>query len=590
MYSVSEAYINKMFDQVQSHRLSGTINDIPFTGEDVIGVSYANRCSDKKVKIGSVNIGTLKMTFLNDILNRGDYYNAEITLVDSLLTGYDENDQEVWEDVPIGTFYVGDAVYTAPGMIDITAYDCLSFMDKPLTIEQTSGYIYDFCKAIETETGATFGMTREECEALPNGTAIIGPYPDNDMSTFRDLLSKIAEMVGGFGYGDREGSFKLRSFDNTSILNIGKTRRFSGAKFSDFQTRFDAISYVDVKTTGETKFIGDENGSVMELGNNPFLQYGTGTFIKERATAIYNQVQLMRYTPYEVGLLPAFIALDLGDVISFTNDYTLSTSSGAIMSVTWTCNKSFKIQCYGSNPNLRKGLSSTDHAIKGAASANREGRIATFTATNIQQLEIDSTKKKILSTLFTTASTNPMLTLTEVKFDLDSAGTVEVYYQLDNEEYAYFPVETYSEAGVHTLSLMFPIQVENTNLKHTFSVYMKTSSGLTIDPEYARIYIQGTGFDLTGEFDGSLVAEDELTLVSFSYLEPIEFTETVVLDAAINNDTYSVSETIEKESISSLEPINLTETVNIVMRGGFKRITEDGYQRITEDNHRRITE
>ena len=124
MYTISDEYRAKMFDQIQTHKLTGTIDtSISFTGDDVIGVSYTNRCTDKKVSIGSVNIGVLKLTFLKDLLNRGDYYGKKITLSDSLLTGYDENDMEVWESVPLGVFYVAEATWTAEGMVDVTAYD-----------------------------------------------------------------------------------------------------------------------------------------------------------------------------------------------------------------------------------------------------------------------------------------------------------------------------------------------------------------------------------------------------------------------------------------------------------------------------------
>ena len=591
MYSISEAYRIKMFDDVQTHKLTGTINQIfDFTDADVIGVSYTNQCSDKKVALGSVNIGVLKLTFLKDILNRGDYYNKEIVISDSLLTGYDENEDPVWEAVPLGKFYVGDAVHTGPDMVDITAYDCLSKLDKTLELQQTSGYLYDFCTAIARATGTTFGMTQEEVEALPNSTVIIGPYPDNDMSTYRDLLSKLAVMIGGFAYADRDGTWKLKSFNHSSVLSIPKNRRFSGSKFSDYQTRFDGVSYEDVKTTGETKYIGDPNGFIMELGNNPFLQYGTGSFVTERVTEIFSKVQLMRYTPFEVTLLPAFIALDLGDVLSFVGDYTAATTSGALMKMTWTYNKSVKVQCFGSNPNLRNGQSSTDHALKGASAANREGRVATFSAKNIQSFEIDSTKERILSCYFSTSSTQPMLTLTEVKFDLDSPGTVEVYYVLDEEEVLYVPTETYSEAGLHTLSLMYPVQVDEINVRHKFEVYMKTSSSLSIDTEDARLYVQGTGFDLTAGFDGLIEAVDEFTDISFGYMEPIEFTETVVIDVNVPNTKIQVSDNVGEYSFSALEAVSLTETVSLYMRTGFNRITEDGNRRITEDGAKRITE
>ena len=160
MKNVSQEYIEKMFDQVQTHSLRGTLdNDISFTDRDVVGVSWTGQCSDKNVKIGSVYISILKLTFLKDFLNRGEYEDKKITIEDGLWL-----DEENIEYVPIGAFYIGEAIRTGKDMVVVTAYDCLSKMDKPISNYQTSGYLYDLCKMVETITDAPFGMTREECE------------------------------------------------------------------------------------------------------------------------------------------------------------------------------------------------------------------------------------------------------------------------------------------------------------------------------------------------------------------------------------------------------------------------------------------
>lgn len=590
MYSVSEDYRTKMFDQVQTHSLSGTVDGISFTAEDVIGVSYTNRCSDKKVALGSVNIGVLKLTFLQDLLSRGDYYGKVITLSDALLLGYDGNDDPIWESVPLGTFYVAEATWRAEGMVDVTAYDCLSKLDIPLAIEQTYGYLYNFCKTIALHTGTTFGMTQAQCEALTNGTALISPYEDNDMSTYRDMVSKLAQLVGGFACAERDGSWVLKPFNNSSILSIGNTRRFSGAKYSDFQTRFDALSYEDVRTTGETFYVGDENGFIMPLGNNPFLQYGSPAVILARVTEIFDVVQSMTYTPFEVAMLPAFCALDLGDVISFTNDYTGNTSSGCVMQVTWTYNKSFKVTCYGSNPNLRSGQSAADHAAKGAASANKDGRIATFVATNIQQFAVGNNKEEILKLMFTTSSEQALLTLTEVKFELADPGQVEVYYYLNGNELEYVPTETYSEAGIHTLSLMYPIEGLEKDRRYKFEVKMRAPSGAVIEPLSARTYVQGTGFDLTGVFDGYVEAEDEITLVAFGYLEDLGLSETVRVDSTIEAHGETVSDSITIYDIAYLSLFGLSESINVLLQGNLPILCENGEYLLTENSERLLTE
>lgn len=589
MYSVSEAYRAKMFDQIQTHKLAGSIENVTFTGDDVIGVSWVNQCSDKNVALGSVNIGTLKLTFLKDLLNRGEYYDTRITITDSLLVGYTEDDEPIYEDVPIGVFYVGEATWTAEGMIDITAYDVLSKLDIPLAIEQASGYLYDFCKVIERHTGAPFGMTEEECREMTNGLELIAPFPENDMETYRDLLSKLAQMVGGFAYADRDGTWKIRAFDNLSILSVGNTRRFSGAKYSDFETRFDGLSYQDVMTTGETFYIGDENGFVMELGNNPFLQYGSPAIVMNRATNIFNVVQRMTYTPFTVSMLPAFCVLDLADVISFTNDYTGNTSTGACMSVTWTYNKSFKVQCFGSNPNIRNAKSKQDHATAGQASSNKEGRVSTFVSTNIQQIEVGDEKTEILKTMFTTSAEQALLTLTEVKFELNDADVVEVYYYLNGEELEYVPTETYSEGGLHTLSLMYPIEGLEKDRRYRFMVKMRCSNGAIIEPLSARTYIQGTGYDLTGQFDGYLEVQDDMYLVGIGYLAPLGVRETVTSDEFIV-DANTPTDDLDFNDIKTMNIYELWDRCSVLLVGGFPIHAESGAVLITESGDRIVTE
>ena len=120
MYSISNDYRTKMLDQVQTHRLTGLLaGTISFTDADVIGVSYHNQCSGKNVALGSVNIGTLKLTFLNDPLNRGDYYGKTISISDGLLVDNSDPDNPVFEDIPIGVFYIAEATWRASGMVDI---------------------------------------------------------------------------------------------------------------------------------------------------------------------------------------------------------------------------------------------------------------------------------------------------------------------------------------------------------------------------------------------------------------------------------------------------------------------------------------
>lgn len=549
MKNVSQEYITKMFDQVQTHSLRGTLdNDISFTDRDVVGVSWTGQCSDKNVKIGSVYIGTLKLTFLRDFLNRGEYQDKKITIEDGL--HLDEDDIEY---VPIGEFYIGEATWTGKDMVVVTAYDCLSKMDKPIADYQTSGYLYDLCKMVELITDAPFGMTREECEALPNGNVLLSAFEENDMTTWRDFVSKLAQMVGGFAYADSDGTWKLKSFGTVPVTSIPNIRRMSGSKFSDFKTRFDNLSYVDIRTTGETLYIGDPLGFGMDLGENPFLQFGTALEVKQRAQEIFDVIKEMKYTPFNVSLLPAFIALDLGDVLSFPDDYTENVSTGALMSITWTYNKSVKVKCFGSNPNLVNAKSAADNRAAANRSSNKDGRITAFVATNSNQIVLnDNETQEVLRTRFSTSSSQPVLTLTEIKFETDDPTEVQIIYELDREEFDYIPTETYSEAGIHTISLMYPLMGVVQNTAHVFKVKMRSSSGAVIEPLEARTYIQGTGFDVSNVFDGYIDAEDDIHLIPLGELELLTMDD----NAEITINSAAVLSAMDNLKLHELAPLS----------------------------------
>lgn len=606
MYQVSEAYRIKMLDEVQTHRLIGKLDEtINFTDSDVIGVSLKNQCSDKKVSLGSVNIGVLKLTFLKNLLDRGDYLGKEIDISDGLLINNSDPENPVYEDIPVGVFYIGEAVWTAADMINVTAYDCLSKLDTPISLDQTTGSVYSFCSYIALQTGTTFGMTEEECLLLPNGGEIISPYEENNMETWRDLLSAIATFIGGFAYADRDGSWKLKTFSSDPVLTIPRDRRIRGSKFSDFVSAFDTISFVDIQS--ETlKVYGDRLKLTMNLGMNPFLQYGTVGAISRRAENILNAVKNINYTPYDVSGLPGFIALDLADVISFTDDYSESTSLGAVMNLLWTYNKTVRIQCFGENPNLRNAQSKNDKDISGLISSSTKNEISYFNFANIEELTILPEEEVSIAELrFTSTQKTTVKIMHEFIFDmladLAEAGSYELHYYLDDELLPYKPYERIgglqgAAAGETELSIckdfFYILNDVEPNIRHKWEVKILTHgiSETTIGVDHAHITVEGQ--KLYGEdfFDGFIEAKDNLTLIPFGYLALKDITETVNVNVGIPNEAILVTDQITMYSFSSMQIKPMTESVQIFMEGGFYIATEDGKYLTTEDDVRMITE
>jgi len=619
MYSVSDAYKAKMLDQVQTHRLVGLLDDAySFTEADVIGVSYKNQCSQKNVALGSVNIGVLKLTFLVDLLDRGDYYGKKILIYDGLKID-EESGEDVFEDVPIGVFYIAEAVRTAAG-IDITAYDVLSKTDKNLTIDQTSGTLFYFCKYIESETGAHFGMSQEECEALPNGTEVISPYEDNDMTTFRDLMSALAQMVGGFAYADRNGNWKLKSFDNVSVISIPKARRMSGTEISDFDSYYDFVSYVDAQTK-IVKVIGEGDGLVMKLGNQPFLQYGTPEAIDRRVNNILNVVKGMVYTPFKASMLPAFIALDLGDVIELEDDYAGDTSSGAVMLATWTYNKSYKVQCFGDNPNLRSAQSRTDKDISGIINQTVQNEVTYYNFANLEPIELGSDYEVTIAQLYFTAAQQTTVKILhefilEMLRDLSLQSSYEIRYYLDGERVNYSPYESLSplvitteipdpeESGGGTQSIQADIEpVESTITRDFFYVIRDVAPGIrhswevkiithgieqtTIDVNHAHITLEGQRLYGEDYFDGYIEAADNLIAESIGGLGLVSMSEGTGEDAPKielqNLIIAQANDNVKLENIGGLGLISMSDAATILLEY-VALATENEEDFLTEDN------
>jgi len=616
MYSVSENYISKMFDSIQTHKLSGTVGGVSFSESDVIGVSYSNQCAEKKVTLGSVNIGVLKLTFLSDILNRGEYYGATLTLSDSLYLGLDENEEPIYESVPVGVFYIAEAVWTAAG-IDITAYDALSKFDGTLNVDQTSASIYAFCQFLETETGVTFGMSQADVEALPNGTEVLGIYEENNLETYRDLLSALAQMVGGFAYAGRDGKFYLKAFDDTSVLTVPKNRRMSGSSFSDYETYYDTVCYTDIEAK-EVRYFGDDEGLTINLGSQPLMQLGTYSAKERRANAIVNSIKRMQYTPFKFSMLPASIALDLGDVVTLTDDHSGDTSSGAVMSVSWTYNKSFTVQCFGDNPNLRTAQSATDKNIAGLQNSTTQNEVTYYNFTNLNKITIEPDVETEIATLaFYAAQTTTVKIMHEFLMDmvkdLSINGSYEIHYYLDEELVAYKPRESLSaligtvevpivpepEEGEEpteekqvewetaelsiTRDLFYVLRNVAPNVRHIWQVKIITHGieQTEIDVQNAHITLEGQRLYGSEYWGGQIEVRENINRIALVGMGVRAVTETVVVDVE-NSETISVSENITAIDIKGLGILTLSESVQII-KTWLPLATEDHIYVKTED-------
>lgn len=388
MYSVSNEYLTAMNENVQSGYISGTIDGVDFSPNDVLigSASVSNKCVDpSNICLGGVNIGVLKITFVNtSLVTRGSWEGKEIVVNWSQLID-DEN--QTFETIPVGVYIISEANHAAEGVV-VTAYDRMSLLDKELNFTTSSGSVYALLTLCADECGVVLGMTRPQIEALPNGEEVFSIYPDNDMKTFRNLLGYIAACCGSFATFNRSGQLILKQFAGLPIMNISADKRMKGGAFSDFKTFYTSVSVLDISTqTEEVEKNYPDNGLKMELGANPLLQYGLVESKRRQRRAILESLRDFKYTPFTTLLLgnPIF---DLGDVFNFTNGIAGTTSKGCLMEYTYIFNRSYNMTGYGKNPALLGVISKADRqsTMNARTSASNEFQFLKYT--NAEELTI----------------------------------------------------------------------------------------------------------------------------------------------------------------------------------------------------------
>ena len=188
-----------------------------------------------------------------------------------------------------------------------------------------------------TACGVELAQTQAEIEALPNGSELLSIYPENDIETYRDVLYFTAQVLGGFFCINREGKLEFRQYGETPVMEIQQKHRFSSS-FSDFVTRYTAVSSTNLRTqTSEYYALDEDNGLTMNLGANPLLQFGLEETRAELCRNILTALSTVNYVPFDSDTIgnPALDIYELSDnlpVAYASNDVnsTANTARGSL--------------------------------------------------------------------------------------------------------------------------------------------------------------------------------------------------------------------------------------------------------------------
>ena len=551
MYPVSKEYQKAISESSRSFFWTGAImtkagKKYTFGNKDIVkGSGYISRqCSgSSEIELGSVYAAELGISLFSDI-DRYSLEDASITLSFHLKAG-----AETYEEVPMGIFYIAEANRKIK-TLELKAYDAMLNLDKNFDKGLSSAFPYDFLSLLSKACHVELAQTKEEIEALTNGTELLGIYQENDIETWRDFLYYLAQALGCFSTIDREGKLRLIPYGITDNKTVDSRHRFSST-FSDFVTRYTAVSSTNKKTDiAEYYSVKPDDGLTMNLGVNPLLQFGLEEKRKRIINNILSAVTVVNYVPFDSDTI-GDPALDLGDVIKFTGGHADETKRSAITSIETKINGKQKIKCVGKNPRRAGAKSKNDKNIAGLQSSMNENKLSIYTYVNALKISAGAEKTSIINIEFASGDETNAEFHAEVILDVrsnavsrraDAETTIEIgeeskvisipvnwtddgktilkaYYVLDGKEVEQFhPSETWF-SGKHLLNLYYPIIEMKANELHTFEVLIELTDGTaTIEPQNAMATISGQGLGAQERWDGRITVDEEIKMVELSGL------------------------------------------------------------------------
>ena len=523
MYPVSNAFLQKIRENTREYYWTGTIitkngTRYTFQNSDILkGSAYINNksCSADEIELGSVYAAEMKITLYNNI-DRYTLTDAEVRLTYHLVL-----DGGAVEDVPMGVFIVSEANRNIK-TLELVAYDRMLLLDKEFSITDMVGTPYQILSLMAEACGIVLEQSENEIKSLTNGTETFSIYTDNDIDTWRDVLYYLAQAMCCFATFNREGKLELRQYGMTPVFEMNNTHRFASS-FSDFKTRYTAISSTNVRTQmAEYYALETDDALTMNLGINPMLQYGLEATRKRILERILYKVSEFEYVPFDSTTI-GNPALDVGDVIVNRGGHADEDSYYCITEFETKINGKQTLKGVGKNPRLASAKSKNDKNISGLINQAEENKIIYYKFVNAYDINILSTPTEVISINYVAVEDTTAMFMAQVLLETTPAEEAEdvilkvTYKKGLEEETTFYPIETFKD-GKHIMALLYPITVGE-NSDNTFSVYMNIIGGgsAVIKAGDIRATISGQGLAAgLNIWDGKIHCEDDFADLSWN--------------------------------------------------------------------------
>lgn len=613
MYNVSNDYLIAFKKPVHRWKLRGTVGNIAFTEANILTGSFhlSNAASgNDDITLGMTNIGELSATFVN--LSLSSWKNKEIYVEIGLTKS-----GGVVEYVPAGRFTVTSAERSADG-VSVVAYDNMRLFDIPFFMQLGASNAYDLLAYACLQCGVPFGM--ESLAGFCNENLVYPADYAGTIKTYRDLIYWVAQTQCAFATIDRNGALVLRRFVSAPVDTINAAERYNTSRFSDYETHYTAISLS--MDDGTTQYYGlpVDDGSTIELGQNPLLQR-IQSVLEPIIANMLAEIAQIEYTPFSATMLGG-IHYDLGDVLTEAG----GIGAGATVVITgydYNFNVGYEMVGVGKNPLLANAQSKADKDIQSLLVNTNKNEFRDYVQKNASQIVIgDQENERILQAWLASNNNTNALIHVEINLESEANPIVEnisvqqtedeqsesyvagedvfalvsdketrgtVTYFVDNEEIPFKPVEQWTD-GKHILHLMYVLPLQQGMLTQ-FRIFLKADGG-TLKIPSGGLWFYGSGRGLVGDDYWGGILEFEEQAAEWAVI-------TITVNGAgeiYNVETQvpvgiTVSDNAADFNLAQLTFTGATDSVTILLHTySFRRITEENDIRVTEDGIVRYTE
>lgn len=541
MYNVSNDYITAVRANTRRDNLFGTITFSDGTTQQItdrdIGegsVSIHWQCVDgEELEFGSAILTELNIDIRTE-QSRYAFYGAKISLTYSVKTGIDDDDQEIWYDLPLGIYNVSEATRVGT-LVSIQAYDNLQKLDMQYGDSTTIvGTPYELLEEICDRTGLELGISTDDIADWPNIEQTLQIDSSTGCNTYREVVKVICQMICAFASVDREGRLVVKQFHKNVDTVLTKSDRYSSS-VADYICTYSGVSVTGISGTYEAVSKSVKDGLLLIMDDAPAWDYGIEDVLQNRVDTILEYLETLSYSPCDVSM-PGDPSIECGDRITLTyDDEEIDT---IITGVSWTYRNSMNLESIGKNPYFSTSTGTAQSTNRILTQTGENNKLVLYTYTNIKDEIIGSgLTSQICNFRFASTGKTTVLFYATITFEVipdsqskyeivtnasfkDDSGNIvpiigtlnytdiTITYELTDVVLEYKPKYRYQE-GIHTVTLFFPIEDIDAQSVNFWNVSMTTSGGQVKILEHdLKAVLCGQNLIATVPWDGRLDLND----------------------------------------------------------------------------------